>query len=120
MTINANNPPSQPALTFDKVHLMRYVVTRETREAPYTIHVEVEAIRYALDGDGVTRIFDPAGPFMATIKDYESWVAAQIAGAADQAEVDKLNAHALSQEDIIAEMIARTTPIEAVGPSDQT
>jgi hypothetical protein len=120
MTINANNPPSQPALTFDKVHLMRYVVTREMREAPYTIHVEVEAIRYALDGDGVTRIFDPDGSFTAVVKDYDSWVAEQIANAADQAEVDKLTAHATNQEDIIAEMIARLTPIEAVGPSDQT
>jgi len=119
MTINATNSVSQPALTFDKVHLMRYVVTRETAAPPYAIHVEIEAIRYALDGDGVTRHLDPAGSFSAVIKDYETWLVEQIVDAADQDEIDKLNAMAVNQEDIIAEMIARNTEIQAVGPTDQ-
>lgn len=118
MTITSSNPNSQPALTFDKVHLMRYVVTRES-VSPYTIHIEIEAIRYALDGDGVTRHLDPAGSFQAVVPDYEGWLTEQVTNAADQAEVDKLMAMAVNQEDIIAEMITRNTAIDAVGPSEQ-
>lgn len=119
MSIEVTTPDSQPALTFDRLHGARLVVAKDTTP-PYATRVQVEVVEYALDGDGVTRHFKDGGTHTGSLVDFDTWLAEQVAAAANQAEVDRLTALALAVEDMIAELSTRLLGITAVGPSEQT